>query len=255
VNFNLHGEMVPSSVSVVATGEMVEVARIPTCTMPHGSRLTSDGSKHYSTCMMDEMLIEIDTRTFAVSRHFMLAKGGEHGMAGPPGRMAGHSGHDMAAAGAPASTSATCSPTWAAPSPDGKRVYIACNKANDIVEIDATTWKLVRRIPAGDGVYNLGLTGDGSRLIATNKRAQSLSVFDLQTGREVARIPTTRPVVHGVAISPDDRYAFISIEGVGSAPGTVDIIDLRALRKVASVDVGQMAGGIDFWKMEPGSAR
>jgi YVTN family beta-propeller protein len=220
--------------------------------MPHGSRLTTDGSKHYSTCMMDEILIEIDTRTFAVSRHFMLSKGGEHGMAGPPGRMAGHSGNDM---GATSSTSATCSPTWAAPSPDGRRVYVACNKSNDIVEIDATTWKLARRIPAGDGVYNLGVTRDGSRLIATNKRGQSLSVIDVAGGRELARIATTRPVVHGVAISPDDRYAFISIEGVGSAPGTVDIIDLRALRKVASVDVGQMAGGIDFWRMEPGPAR
>jgi DNA-binding beta-propeller fold protein YncE len=37
VNFNLHGEMVPSSVSIVATGEMIEVARVTTCTMPHGS--------------------------------------------------------------------------------------------------------------------------------------------------------------------------------------------------------------------------
>src|SRR5690606_7569325 len=36
-NFNLHGDMVPSSVSIVATGPMVEVARLETCTMPHGS--------------------------------------------------------------------------------------------------------------------------------------------------------------------------------------------------------------------------
>ena len=270
-NFNLHGEMVPSSVSVVSTGEMVEIARIQTCTMPHGSRLTADGRKHYSTCMMDEMLIEIDTRTLAVSRHFMVGKGGEHGMAGPAGahRAAMHGapapgaasgaaapaqagGHGMDAAPA---AGTTCSPTWAAPSPDGTRIYVACNGASDVVEVDAAGWKLVRRIPAGDGAYNLAPTHDGTRLIVTNKRGQSVSVIDLKSGRELARIPTTRPVVHGVAIPPDDRYAFISIEGVGSAPGTVDIIDLRALTKVASVEVGQMAGGIDFWKMEPARAR
>jgi len=265
VNFNLHGEMVPSSVSVVSTADMVEIARIPTCTMPHGSRLTTDGRRHYSTCMMDEMLIEIDTRSFAISRHFMLTKGSEHGMSGPPkahGAMmhaapsapataaAGHAaaGHGMDTA--PAGT-VTCSPTWAAPSPDGSRVYIACNKSSDIVELDATTWTLVRRIPAGDGTYNLAATHDGTRLIATNKRGQSVSVIELASGKELARIRTSRPVVHGVAIAPDDRYAFISIEGVGSAPGTVDIVDLRSLRTVASVDVGQMAGGIDFWKTEP----
>jgi hypothetical protein len=52
-------------------------------------------------------------------------------------------------------------------------------------------------------------------------------------------------VVHGVAISGDDRYAFISVEGVGSEPGTVEMIDLRSLTRVASADVGQQAGGID----------
>jgi hypothetical protein len=43
----------------------------------------------------------------------------------------------------------------------------------------------------------------------------------------------------------------VSVEGVGSQPGTVDINDLVALKKVASVDVGQQAGGIDFWKIAP----
>ena len=84
VNFNLHGDMVPSSVSVVATDPMLEVARIPTCVMPHGSRLNPQGTKHYSACMMDDMLVEIDTQTLKVSRHFLLTKGREMGMSGPP---------------------------------------------------------------------------------------------------------------------------------------------------------------------------
>ncbi|MBX3133555.1 MAG: hypothetical protein KF689_09255 [Gemmatimonadaceae bacterium] len=252
VNFNLHGEMVPSSVSVVETGEMIEVARIPTCTMPHGSRLNATGTRHYSACMMDEVLVEIDAQAFAVHRHFFLTAGQEIGMAGaPPQRGAGghgaHGGHDGGGHGMepPAPGDVSCSPTWAQPSPDGTRVWVACNKSSDIVEIDVARWTLLRRIPAGDGVYNLAVTHDGSRLIATNKRGQSVSVFDAASGRELVRIPTTRRVVHGAAISADDRYAFITNEGVGSERSTVDIIDLRALRRVASVEVGQQAGGID----------
>jgi len=84
VNFNLHGEMVPSDVSVVAADEMVEIARIKTCTMPHGSRLNPQGTKHYSACMMDDAVVEIDTRTLAVARHFLLKKGAERGIAGAP---------------------------------------------------------------------------------------------------------------------------------------------------------------------------
>src|SRR5262245_62523606 len=87
VNFNLHGDMVPSSVSVVTPQDMTEIARIPTCTMPHGSRLNADGTRHYSVCMMDEQLVEIDTATLKVSRHFVLTKGREAGMNGAPMRM------------------------------------------------------------------------------------------------------------------------------------------------------------------------
>jgi DNA-binding beta-propeller fold protein YncE len=97
----------------------------------------------------------------------------------------------------------------------------------------------------------LAVTRDGTLLVATNKRGKSTSIIDIATGAELARIPATRRVVHGVAVSSDDRYAFISQEGVGSEPGTVDVIDLRARQKVATVDVGQQAGGIDFWKVVP----
>lgn len=44
-----------------------------------------------------------------------------------------------------------------------------------------------------------------------------------------------------------------SIEGKGADPGTVDAIDLVALEKVASIDVAQQAGGIDFWRSEAGA--
>jgi DNA-binding beta-propeller fold protein YncE len=247
-NFNFHGEMVPSSVSIVSTDPFVEVTRLTTCTMPHGSRFSPDGSKHYSACMMDDMLVEIDLRTMKVSRHFMLQKGTEHGSNGSPMNHSvamrdDHGGHGMTA---PPAGSTKCSATWAQPSADGSSVFVACNAANDIAEIDVRSWRLKRRIPAGDGVYNLGVTRDGRLLVATNKRGRSVSLIDIPTGRELATIATARKVVHGVAITPDDRYAFISVEGIGSEPGTVEIIDLRARTRVASVDVGQMAGGIDI---------
>lgn len=249
VNFNLHGDMATSSVSVVESGEMVEIARIPTCTMPHGSRLDASGARHYSACMMDETLVEIDTRRFEVTRHFFLTAGKEMGMDGAPPRRGpdAHAGHDAGGHGMepPAPGDVGCSPTWAQPSPDGTRVWVACNKSSELVEIDVAQWRLLRRIPAGDGIYNLAVTRDGTRLVATNKRGQSVSVFDTQSGRELARIPTTRRVVHGAAITADDRYAFVSNEGVGSEKSTVDIMDLRALRRVATVEVGQQAGGID----------
>lgn len=254
VNFNLHGDMIPSSVSVVATSQMLEVKRIQTCIMPHGSRFNPQGTKHYSACMMNDMLVEIDTGTFKVSRHFLLTKGKEMGMTGAPEvhSMKGMQGMDMSVHGMepPKPGDVTCSPTWAQPSVDGSSIFVACNKSSEIVEVDANKWNVVRRIPAGAGVYNLAVTKDGRLLIATNKRDQSVSIFENKTGRELARLKTRRKVLHGVAVSPDNRYAFVSVEGIGSEPGTVEIIDLEALKTVATVDVAPQAAGIDFWKME-----
>jgi DNA-binding beta-propeller fold protein YncE len=251
-NFNLHGEMVPSSISVVYTPTNTEVAQTTTCTMPHGSRLNAAGTKHYSGCMMDDMLVELDTRTFEVSQKFSLARGKEGIVAA-----GAHAGHAMPnqvdnSEGHGASMAATCSPTWAQPAASGALVYVACSKADQIVEVDASTWKIVRRFATGAQPYNLATTPDGKLLVVTLKRGAAIELIDLRTGASVYREKLSTTIGHGVAVSPDSRYAFVSAEGVGAAPGKVDIFDLVARKKVATLDVGQQASGIAFWKMEPG---
>ena len=104
-----------------------------------------------------------------------------------------------------------------------------------------STKRISRPISPRSHSYNLAVTKDGTRLLTTNKRDQSVSVIDLKRGKELAAIKTRRRVLHGVVVSPDDRYAFVSVEGVGSEPGTVEIIDLAALKVVASVDVPEEA--------------
>jgi DNA-binding beta-propeller fold protein YncE len=234
---------------VVELDHMIEIARVPTCTMPHGSRLNPQGTRQYSVCMMDDLLVEIDAISFAVSRHLGLAPGDGRGGDGPPGPPAGA----PAAPGAhgTAHHAPVCSPTWAQPSADGATIYVACNKSSEILAVDAATWRVTQRWPAGAGVYNLAVTGDGRLLLATNKRGPSVSLVELPGGRELARVATARKIVHGVVVSPDDRYAFVSVEGIGSEPGTVEVIDLAARTRVGSADVGQMAGGIAVWRMEP----
>jgi DNA-binding beta-propeller fold protein YncE len=270
VNFNLHGDMVPSTVSVVYTPTNTEVTRVVTCTMPHGSRIDPSGLRQYSTCMMDDQLVEIDTRTFEVARRFSVAKDKE----GPLPVEAGAAGHDMHAghamppsAARPAAppvdpaevgyapgtrhemTPSTCSPTWAQPSADGRRIFVACNKADVILEVDRDSWSMVRKMPTGRGVYNLAVTPDGRLLVATLKQGAMVEIFDLASGRSLARLKTSNPVAHGVAISPDSKYAFVTSEGIGADAGKVDAIDLAARAIVGTVDVGQQASGIAFWRM------
>ena len=235
-NFNLHGEPVPSTVSVVFTPDMVEVDQIETCVMPHGARMAPHGTFLYSACMMDDQLVEVDTRTFEVSRRFSVAVGGE----GP-----------LSAAVPARGGMATCSPTWAAPTPDGGTVFVACNRAGHILEIDREEWRLVRVLDAGQGPYNLAVSPDGGLLVATLKSEAAVQVFDVASGEPLAKVASSTTLPHGVVVSPDGRYAFVSVEGVGAEPGKVDILDLGRLERVADVAVGQQAGGIVFWRVDP----
>jgi len=266
-NFNLHGEMVPSTVSVVYTPDMIEVDQIETCVMPHGLRMAPDGLHAWSNCMMNDVTVEIDTRTFEVSRMFSVIPG-EEGPIDLPHRMSdGMADHmqsmdhenmsmdDMAMGdgmmehgGLPMSN--VCSPTWAEPSVDGSRLYVACNKADHIIEFDVESGEMLRRFEAGRAPYNLDVTPDGRLLVATLKGGAAVEFFSLETGESLATTPSTTTVTHGLVISPDSRYAFVSVEGVGAEPGKVDIYDLRTFERVADVEVGQQAGGITFWRME-----
>jgi DNA-binding beta-propeller fold protein YncE len=105
----------------------------------------------------------------------------------------------------------------------------------------------------GPGVYNLAISKDG-KMLATNKRGQSVSIFELSSGRELVRLQTKRKVPDGVVVTPDGRYALVAVEGIGSEPGTVEVIDLHSLKTVATVDVPEQAVGTDFWKVESATA-
>ena len=236
VNFNFEDpKMEPSSVSVIDGRSMMEVARPTTCRMPHGSRLNAAGTKQYSGCMMNDLLVEIDARTFTVSHKFSLVAGTEATVALNTGEGAEHATMDV---------SNVCSPTWAQPAATGSSVFVACNRSAEIVEVDAATWKVVRRWKTPAAPYNLAVTPDGTTLVATQKGPGTITIWRLSDAALQAEIPGTRKVASGVAVSADSRYAFVTLEGIGGQPGTVDIIDLGLNAKVASVEIGKQAGGV-----------
>lgn len=67
---------------------MVE-RQITTCTMPHGARMAPSETHLYTDCMMDDQLVETDTRSLEVSRRFGVADGREGALAAPDDAGAG----------------------------------------------------------------------------------------------------------------------------------------------------------------------
>ena len=113
----------------------------------------------------------------------------------------------------------------------------------------ATTWTLARRLPTGRGVYNLAVTPDGKLLVATLKQGSMFEIFDLQSGKSLARLKTSTTLAHGVAVSAGfalrvrhERRRRIR------ARQSRRVRSAARSRSSATVDVGQQASGIAFWK-------
>ncbi|MEL6671722.1 MAG: YncE family protein [Bacteroidota bacterium] len=237
VNFNLHGKMEPSTVSVVDPETMTELTKITTGAMPHGSRISADGMHHYSVAMMSGELFEIDAMNLEIKRKLVLDEvEDEEGHA--------HGGEEEE------TPYSEVKPTWVIPHPQGGKVYVAGNGVAEILEIDLERWKIVRRLPGGKGPYNLEISPNGKYMVVTYKTDAETGIWDLETGMELARVPNSRRVSHGITISPDNKYAFVTVEGIGAEPGSVDVIDLATQKRVAVAEIGKQAGGIAFWKME-----
>ena len=235
VNFNLHGNMKPSTVSVVDAETMTEITQITTGSMPHGSRISSDGLKQYSVAMMSGELYEIDALSLKISRKMDLE---DHSKMNHNNMKMDEMKHS------------TVKPTWVIPHPNQDVLYVAGNGSDEIIEVDIDKWDISKRIKTEKGPYNVEISPDGKYMVATLKSVAKTAVWELKSGDLIKTFDNSNSVPHGVAISSDSKYAFISVEGIGGEPGIVDVIDLENKILVDKVEIGKQAGGIAFWKKD-----
>jgi DNA-binding beta-propeller fold protein YncE len=224
---------------------MSTITHLPACDMPHGVKVNHSGTKVYITCMDSDELLEIEVATLRITRRAPAGAG--HDMAGMAGMDHGavnHAGTPPASAPAAAQPDNSCAPTFVSVSANDQTLYVACNHGNTLQVWDAATFQKTKEIPLGAGAYNVEPSPDGRWIIVTNKKAQSFSLVDAQSLTEVVRVATTKKIVHGVAYSPDGRYAFVSQESIGADSGAVDMFDLTSRKVVATLPVPAQPTGI-----------
>ncbi len=90
----------------------------------------------------------------------------------------------------------------------------------------------------------LGLLLAAELLLTIHKRADSLGIYDLESGRAVTSIPTgAKP--HEFGLTADRRYAFVTDYGVDTytsaeqGGNTITIIDLKTRQPAGKIDLGQ----------------
>ena len=73
-------------------------------------------------------------------------------------------------------------------------IYVACNKSSEIVEVDAKTWQVKRRIQAGPGVYNLA-----GELSVLGGSGHDVTVEITRGGRDGGELEIATGILDGVS--------------------------------------------------------
>jgi DNA-binding beta-propeller fold protein YncE len=189
VNFNLHGTMAPSNVSVVDPETMTEITKITTGSMPHGSRISPDGLYQYSVAMMSGELFEIDALGLKVNRvldlenKMMKNKKMSHKMMDMDKKMDSMKMNKMKSV--QNMKHSMVKPTWVIPHPNLKLAYIAGNGSNEIIEVDLENWEVSDRFKTGKGPYNLEISPNGELLIGTIKSEGKTAIWGLKDKKTI----------------------------------------------------------------------
>ena len=159
----------------------------------------------------------------------------------------------------PHHTSRSEIPAGLALSRDGRRLYVAGNLSNRLLEIDVATGNTLRMIDVGALPYDVALVGDkvfvsnwGGRQFAHEGQSGpaghgtmvrvdpvryiandgSVSVIDLNTGKVEKEIVTGARAT-ALAVSPDQKY--IAVADVGS--DAVTVISIRTLEVIETISL------------------
>ncbi len=185
-------------VGQIGTGELTRI---------HGAAMASDGRHAYFTAGQTGYVVEIDTKTNAVTR-------------GIPTH--GDISHMVLA------------------SADGERLYTANIETRNVSVLSTSDARLIKRIPCGRGVEGIAFTPDGLGMWALNQEAGTISVIELATHTVVETFPCPGMPVR-VAFTSDGKLALVPC---WTENGELAVIDVETRTEVKRLAVGSQAIGV-----------
>ncbi len=116
-------------------------------------------------------------------------------------------------------------------SPNGNRIYVACQDANELWVLDAFTRTVTRKIAVGHRPYGVAVAPTDGRILVSNEGAGTVSVLTPELVVEkVIPVPATP---RALAITSDGARAYVTHFLTRGATGTVtelDLVNLAASR-------------------------
>jgi DNA-binding beta-propeller fold protein YncE len=215
-----------SEVAVVRLHDLAVVDRRTVCVAPHDAQVSPDGTTVAIACSKSDELVLLDVETREERGRFPVGDA-----VGTPGNPAYQ----------------PLNLVW---SPGGDRLYVTLHRTG-VVAIFASDGTRIGGLSVGEGPAQLALTADGRTLVVANRRDTSVSLVDVPAEVERARVPIGGEHPHGVALSGDNRLAFVTFEGSTRSPGGVVAIDLADASLQWQTEAGAYTLGIVYVPAAP----
>lgn len=194
---------------VIDTAEGRELARVATCSGPHGMRFSADGRRVYNGCMIGDALDVIDAASFEVTRRYSFLEGvrpfeisrDERKAWVQLTRMHGFVEIDLEEGRVTKTVHLPVPPGVTAQqdfphtahhgmtlNPAGTRLCVAGTVANYVALLSVPALDLLATVPVGSEPSWAISSLDGRYCYVSSRRNDTVSVIAFDDGREVARI-------------------------------------------------------------------
>jgi YVTN family beta-propeller protein len=139
------------------------------------------------------------------------------------------------------------SPGELAVSPDGRRLYVVCEKSYELRVVDTATGRVLKTVSVGHIPRGLSVSADGKQVYVANSWDDSISVIDAQTLAGVVTLKTGFEPISAVA---DKKGETLYVANRLSSD--ISVIDLRSGKEIKRLEAGR---GASYLALSPDGAR
>jgi YVTN family beta-propeller protein len=135
-------------------------------------------------------------------------------------------------------------PVQVAFTPDGSTLLVTLNGEDRLAIIDFATGRTLRKAAVGRGPVQVHATADGKRALVANQgpaqRPDNRVCLVALDGKDAVQHIVSGPGAHGVALSRDGAYAFVT----NTVASTMTVIDVSRATALRSWPTGKAPNGV-----------
>jgi YVTN family beta-propeller protein len=111
-------------------------------------------------------------------------------------------------------------------------LWVTLGDIDQLVEVDAFSFKEIRRITVDPKPHGLSASADGSRIYLASDRTGNFQIVDVRTGRVASQIPLGKDP-NQMTLTKDGRFAYVPMRGEDQV-AVVQLDPLKLIKKIST---------------------